>query len=63
MGNAQFPFAFGSILKGLQAEFDLEDNSPPNIPYNQRASRNRHRNRGYALEEVDHLGNSTLVYV
>ena len=33
MGNAQFPFAFGSILKGLQAEFDLENNYPPNIPH------------------------------
>ena len=60
MGNMLFPNAFGTILTGIQAQMDFENNSPSNEQGNERATGNRHRNRGFALEEVNHLADSTF---
>jgi len=60
MGNTLFPNAFRTILTGIQAQTDSENNSPPNAQENERATRNRHRNRGFALGEVQHLSDSTF---
>ena len=60
MGNTLFPNAFRTILTGIQAQIDSENNSPPNAQENERATRNRHRNRGFALGEVQHLSDSTF---
>ena len=55
-----FPPIFGTILASAQAELDSENISLPNLRQNRRSAGNRHRNRGYALEEISHISNGTF---
>jgi len=55
-----FPHVFGTYLSAVQEHLDSKNISSPNLERNRRSTGNRHRNRGYALEEISHISNNTF---